>query len=329
MSFTIRQATRQGVKPIIDLYSESGCGKTYSALLLARGFVGPAGDIVLVDSESGRGSLYADVLPGGYRTMELTEFSPDNYVQAIQAVEQSGAKIGILDSGSHEWENIGGVLDMAAKNEAESHKAGLHNWRIPKMEHQKFVLQLLRSPLPWIVCLRAKYKSRQLKGTPEMAESGEIRRDQIGKTIILKDDHTSPIQAEDFIFESTAHAEILPDHSIHLTKCSHPELRKCFPEKGPITIEHGKLIAQWCSTPGTGTVQSTTTADPKRELLAELWKLAEPVRGPIVKGQKPTFQIFEVWAAGQSLIGETEEVSAMTIDRLREVIEKAKEKLPK
>lgn len=324
MSFQIRQATRQGVKPIVDLYSESGCGKTLSALLLARGFVGPTGDIVMIDSESGRGSLYADVLPGGYRVMELNEFSPDNYIEAIQEVEKSGAKIGIIDSGSHEWEGIGGVLDMAAANEAKSGRAGLHNWRLPKMAHAKFMLKLLQSPLPWIVCLRAKYKSRQLKGTPEMAESGEIRRDQVGKTIILKDDHTSPLQAEDFIFESTAHAEILQDHSIVLTKCSHPELRKCFPTTGPITIEHGKLIAQWCSTPGTGTVATTTAVDPQKALVRELWAIAEPVRG-----KEKSWTVFEIWCNGQGVLTETEEVLKLTPDRLREVIEKTKEKLPK
>lgn len=244
MSLTIKPATRQGVKPLIGLYSESGCGKTYSALLLARGFVGPAGKIVLADSESGRGSLYADVLPGGYNVLEITApFSPAKHIEVIKAIEQSGAAIGILDSGSHEWENLGGVLDMAAEREAQSGKPGLHCWKIPKMEHAKFMLALLQSSIPWIICLRAKYKSRQQKNAH-------------GKTEIVKDDHTTPIQAEDFIFEMTCHAEILHDHSIHLTKCSHPALRSCFPEKGPITIAHGEALAKWCANPGTGASDS-------------------------------------------------------------------------
>jgi hypothetical protein len=36
-----RPATRTEAKPLIGLYAESGNGKTWSALLLARGFVGP------------------------------------------------------------------------------------------------------------------------------------------------------------------------------------------------------------------------------------------------------------------------------------------------
>jgi hypothetical protein len=232
--FVIKDASRQGVKPLIGLYSESGCGKTYSALLLARGIVGPSGKIVQIDTEAGRGALYADVIPGGYKTLEMSEpFSPARYIAAIQAAEQSGAKIVVIDSASHEWEGLGGVLDMAAESEARSGKAGLHNWKICKMEHSKMMLKLLQSPLPMIVCLRAKYKTRQTK--------------ENGKTVIVKDENTSPIQDESFIFEMTAHAEILQDHSIRLTKCSHPALRSCFPEKGPLTEKHGEAIAAWCN----------------------------------------------------------------------------------
>lgn len=239
MAMQIKPATRQGIKPLIALYSESGCGKTYSSLLLARGFVGK-GKIVMIDTESGRGSLYADVLPGGYEVLELDPpFSPQRYIEAMAEVEKAGAEIGIIDSGSHEWEGASGVLDMAAAIEERSGKAGLHCWKEPKLAHSLWLRSLLRSKLAWIVCLRAKYKSRQTKN-------------EQGKTVIIRDDHTSPIQAEDFIFEATAHAEILPDHSILLTKCSHPALRDCFPKTGPITIDHGRALAKWCNLAGGG-----------------------------------------------------------------------------
>lgn len=244
---------------MIDLYSESGCGKTFSALLLARGFVGPSGKIAMVDSESGRGSLYADVAsvaPYDVLTLE-TPFSPANYIDAINTVETSGYSLGIIDSASHEWEGIGGVLDMAAENEQKSGRSGLHNWKTPKFEHAKFVQRLMRSSIPWIVCIRAKYKTRQGK-------------DDRGKTCIIKDDYTSPIQAEDFIFESTIHGEIMPDHGFRLTKCSHPDLRTCFPDKGPICIEHGAKLAKWCAAPA-GTTTAHPPADTAKALKSKLW----------------------------------------------------------
>jgi len=261
MNFTIKPATRVGINPLIVAYSESGCGKTYSALLLARGMAGPSGKIVVADSESGRASLYADVLPSGFETFDLcSPFSPERYVQAIDAIEASGAVIGIIDSGSHEWEGPGGVLDMAGEIEEKSGKAGLHCWKKPKFEHAKFVQRLLRIKIPIIVCLRAKYKSRQLK--------------ENGKTVIVKDETTSPIQAEDFIFEATCHFEILQNHSIILTKCSHPSLRDCFPKDKttPITEDHGKLLATWCRAAG-----NPAPAQPAKKPLAELAALKKEV----------------------------------------------------
>ena len=300
----IKPATRQGVRPLIGLYSESGCGKTYSSLLLARGFVGPTGKIVMIDTESGRGSLYADVLKGGYDVLDLSEpFSPARYVEAIQSVEKSGAAIGIIDSASHEWEGMGGVLDLATENETKSGKAGLHNWRLPKLEHQKFMLKMLQSPIPWIVCLRAKFKTRQGKNAQ-------------GRTEIVKDEHTSPIQAEDFIFEMTAHGEIMPDHTFRLTKCSHPTLRQCMPNNEMMTVGHGEMLARWCATPGT----APTQGDPLRDAKAVLWELLKPIRGT-----QKNWGAAEIWLVNQGIIGDTETVSGMTVERLLEVIEKTKE----
>ena len=245
----IKPASRKGIVPLIVIYSESGCGKTYSSLLAARGLAGKAGKIVIVDTENGRGELYADIPEiGGYDCIRLeAPFTPARYIEAINIVQRSGAAVGILDSGSHEWEGVDGVLDLAAANEQKSGKPGLHNWKMPKFEHAKFVNELTRSSIPWIVCLRAKFKTRQAK-------------DQGGKTVIVKDDHTSPIQAEDFIFEATCHGEIMPDHTLRLTKWSHPSLKGCFPVNGPITIQTGEAIAKWCSAPSDSAKEMPPTA---------------------------------------------------------------------
>lgn len=317
--FSIKRASRQGVRPLIGLYSESGCGKTYSALLLARGIAGPTGKIIQVDSESGRGSLYADVpIIGGYETLEIAApFSPGRYIEAIQEVERAKPAIGIIDSGSHEWEGIGGVLDQAAEIEEKSGKPGLHVWRKPKLEHAKFVLKLVQSSIPWIICLRAKYKSRQGKNAQ-------------GKTEIIKDDHTTPIQADDFIFEMTAHAEIFQDHKIRLTKWSHPALKECFPKDGPITIEHGQSVARWCNSTGGNSApsnppqqQGKLTPDSIKELKTELWGLLGPDR----RGTGRSWDVGNQWLIDETLMDPTDTVSEMNQDQLRELIEKVKKKL--
>src|SRR5262245_20948635 len=113
MTFSFRPARRSEAKPLIGLYSESGCGKTWSALMLARGFVGPAGKIGMIETESGRGEAYADVLPGGYDVLPIREnLSPENYGRALTIAEQAKFDALIIDSASHEWEGAGGVLGM-------------------------------------------------------------------------------------------------------------------------------------------------------------------------------------------------------------------------
>lgn len=299
-TFEFKRASRQGVKPLIALYAESGCGKTYSGLLLARGIAGPNGRIGMIDSESGRGSLYADVVPGGYEVLELeAPFSPARYVQAIEALEKGGFDIGVIDSGSHEWEGIGGVLDMAGELESQG-KKGLAVWKTPKMEHARMVLKLLQSRLPLIICLRAKYKSRQKGGT------------------VIKDDYTSPIQAEDFIFEMMAHAEILPDHSIRLTKCSHPALRECFPADGkePLSIKHGEAIARWANNPGASPEKKPV--DQTATLKKDLWNETKSEHG----GDKAAFSTF---LRAAKLISDDEDPSTLSADRLNEVLSKVRD----
>ena len=313
----IKRATRVGVKPLIGLYSESGCGKTYSSLLMARGFVGKNGRIVLIDTESGRGSLYADVIEGGYDVLEIRgSFAPSVYVEAIRDVEKSGVSIGIIDSISHEWEGIGGVLDQAAINEEKSGKKGLHCWNKPKMEHAKMMLCLLQSSIPWIVCMRSKHKSRQTK-------------DEHGKTVIVKDDFTTPIQSEDFTFEMTCHGEIMPDHSFRLTKSSHPELRKCFRNGVPIDVETGISVAEWCREPEAIKGPSVDIQAAK----TRLWHLTERIHC-VPKGCKNENtklagkKILEQWLWDEGLMnsdGETLEL--LSPERLSSVVKSVEEKL--
>lgn len=303
--FLIKKASRQGIVPLIALYSESGCGKTYSSLLAARGLAGPTGKIIMVDTEGGRGELYSD-LPeiGGYDVIRFdAPFTPARYVEVIGLVEKSGATAGILDSGSHEWEGVEGVLDMAAANEQRSGKSGLHNWKSPKFEHAKFVLALTRAKIPWIVCLRAKFKTRQAKDH--------------GKTVIVKDDHTSPIQAEDFIFEATCHAEIMPDHSLRLTKWSHPGLKSCFPVNGPITIQTGEAIARWCAAPEEKTEENKSAPTQTiSQLKTKLWTLTAQIH----KGQTTTL---EKWLRDEHIISQGQSLSHLSATDLSEAICKA------
>jgi hypothetical protein len=98
---------------------------------------------------------------------------------------------------------------------------------------------------------------------------------------MVKDPDATPKQAEDFIYCMTFHAEIRQDHSLRITKVSHPTLRSCFPEQGPITIATGEALAQWCANPAKPAAAVTAdeaipkNLDARKQLKIKLWALAQ------------------------------------------------------
>ena len=176
MTFSFRPAKRSEAKPLIGFYAESGFGKTWSALLLARGFVGPDGKIGMIETEGGRGEANVGREPvGQYLVRPIRgNFSPAEYGKAIAEAEEAKLDALIIDSASHEWEGAGGVLSMAADNQSNGVK-GVLVWQKPKIEHQRnFMLRLMQTPIPLvIVCMRAKYPMEEVKveGRKEWARS--------------------------------------------------------------------------------------------------------------------------------------------------------------
>jgi AAA domain len=151
----IRPATRGGSKAIIGIAGVSGSGRTYTALLMARGMVSHPSEIGFLDTENKRGSLYADILDGQFRIGDLyPPFSPSRYAQAIKEFQDAGVKVLVIDSVSHEWEGEGGCDDIA------NMKIGkMANWIGAKREHKSFMNTLLQCNMNIICCLRAREKT--------------------------------------------------------------------------------------------------------------------------------------------------------------------------
>ena len=129
MALEFRKATRRTVPLLISISSVSGGGKTFSALLLAAGLAGPDGRVGMIDTENGRGEMYSDspgirkALQNGYDYIRFDPpYTPERYIEHIEAAEQAGITVCIVDSGSHEWEGIGGVAESAEKAEAKLYK---------------------------------------------------------------------------------------------------------------------------------------------------------------------------------------------------------------
>jgi hypothetical protein len=243
---TFRPASRSEAKPLVGLYSPSACGKSWSSLLLARGFAGPKGKIGMIETEGGRGEAYVGREPvGQYLVRPIRDnFSPMEYGQAISEAESANLDALIIDSASHEWSGTGGVLAMAADNQAKGIK-GVLVWQQPKIMHQRhFMLRLMQTPIPLvIVCMRAKFPMEQVKG-------GEWTRSKI----------LEPVQADDILFELFVHGWLDTEHRLHVTKYTLPDLADVIKDGERITIETGRALAQWARGESIPPLAPNTTA---------------------------------------------------------------------
>lgn len=267
MTHTFRKAVTSEAKPLVGLYAESGCGKTKSALLLAKGFAGDMARVGMIETESGRGEAYADdPIVGGYNVLSLREnFSPANYGAAIAEAEKAKVLALIVDSASHEWEGVGGVLAMAAENQAAGKKGPLV-WQKPKMDHQReFMLRLTQTPIPLvIVCMRAKYPMFEVKADDVAAwkEAGaEGKAPKLGDWARSKE--LSPKQSDDILFEMFIHGWIGQDHRFHGTKYTVEALRPVFLDGERINVATGERLAAWSA----GRAVAKITAEQAKALL--------------------------------------------------------------
>jgi hypothetical protein len=225
----IQKATRKAIPAVICLYGKSGGGKTYSALKLAQGLVGKD-RICLIDTENGRASHYADKFDFDVIDLE-PPFSPIRYMQAIKMAQDSGYKAIVVDSISHEWDGIGGCLEMAEDGKTKSGKSldGLNKWAKPKEQHRKMMNMLLQAKSHIIFCARAKDNLEQVKvnGRAEIVNHGLV-----------------PIQERNFPFEMLITFRMENKGSVVIEKCIEG-LEKSLKIDDYINESHGKIIANW------------------------------------------------------------------------------------
>lgn len=231
----IRKAQRAGARLVIGISGISGSGKTYTALQLAWGLAnGDASKVGLLDTENKRGSLYADILKS--RDGKVNQFligdldapfSPQRYIDAILEFQAAGVEVLVIDSVSHEWNGLGGVLAMVAKYEKS-----VTAWKNVKPEHQRFMNTMLQSDMHIIVCIRATNKV-DWKDAKNPKQLGIM-----------------PVQQEEFMFEMTASMMMWNGgKSRQVLKCPE-DLVPIFGEAGGevdgyLTARNGLALRKW------------------------------------------------------------------------------------
>jgi hypothetical protein len=274
--FDDRPAVRESVPLLVGLVGPSGSGKTFSALRLASGIQEVfGGDVWGIDTEARRMLHYAERFK--FRHVEFAApFGPLDYLAAIEHCRAKGAKTIIIDSGSHEHEGPGGVLEMHAA-ELERMGGGEKNnfraWQKPKSDRRRLLNSILQMSVNFIWCFRAKEKIKLQKG-----------KDPINLGWM-------PIAGEEFIYEFSLNCLLYPNgggvpqwHPDELGEKAIVKLPQqfgdLFREPKPLSEDIGVKLAEWArgGAPADPLDEGRAAARQGSEALKVWWKGLKPAQ---------------------------------------------------
>lgn len=244
----------------VGLSGASGTGKTYSALRVARGMAegttGKKGSpIGYVDTENRRALHYKRDFPEMVHfdmqavdeNGEMVGFGPERWIQVIDAAEAAKLPVLVIDSFSHAWEGVGGVLDLHAqtldrltrgddsKKDARSQLA----WAEVKPRYRRLIDRIVRAKTNIVICTRAKPVMQDFK-TGQNARPTKTR---------LKNVPWDPAADGDLMFEMTAMFILdpkAPGCPVHRIKCA-DQFKTLFDPDRPMTEDTGRAMAEWAA----------------------------------------------------------------------------------
>lgn len=220
----IRTVSRQKAKLRIGMAAPSGFGKTYSALLLAKGLATDWDKICIIDTENGSADFYQDL--GNYNVNPLSgNYSPESYIAAIKECEEAGMEVIIVDSITHEWDGKGGCLEIV-----ESLGGRYQDWAKVTPRHQRFIDTILQSKCHVITTVRKK-------------QDYEMSKDNNGKLTVQKAG-LKEITREGFEYELTLSFNIENKNHLAVASKDRTGLFDGKPEF-VITEETGKILKTW------------------------------------------------------------------------------------
>jgi len=240
----LRQATRQKAKIRLGLSAVSGGGKTYSAILIAKGLAnGDLSKVAIIDTENGSADLYAHLGPYNVLTLQAP-YTPERYIECIKTCEEAGMNVIIIDSITHEWSGKGGILETHSSMTGNS----FTNWATLTPRHQKFIDSILQSSCHMITTVRRKQDYDMSKDS-----NGKMKVEKAG----LKEE-----TRDGFEYELTANIELDIKHNATALK----DRTGLFMDKPHFipSEETGKMLLDWCEL---GEVIWTLNSDTKKEII--------------------------------------------------------------
>lgn len=248
----------------IGLSGASGTGKTYSALELARGMAegttGKKGSpIGYVDTENRRALHYKRDFPEMVHfdmqavddTGKMIGFNPERWIEVIDAAEAAGLPVLVIDSFSHAWEGVGGVLDLHAQtldrltrgDDSKKDQRSQLAWAEVKPRYRRLIDRIVRAKTNIVICTRAKPVMQDFK-------SGQNARPTKTR---MKDVPWDPAADGDLMFEMTAMFILdpkAPGCPVHRIKCA-DQFKTLFDPRQPLSTATGRAMAEWAAGGGT------------------------------------------------------------------------------
>lgn len=221
MALSFQKATKKSARLRMALIGVAGAGKTYTALSIAQ-HLGKR--IAVVDTERGSASKYSDIFQ--FDVLEVDTYSPRTYIEAIEAAEEAGYDVLIIDSLSHAWAGRDGALEMvdkASRRQQSGNNFGA--WRDVTPLHNAMVDKIIGARLHIIGTMRAK------------TEYVQEKNEKTGKTTVRKVG-LAPVQRDGLEYEFDVVADIDSENNFIVGKTRCPQL------SGVVVNKAGREIAQ-------------------------------------------------------------------------------------
>ncbi len=198
------------------IHGPSGSGKTWSALAIATAM---GGKIALIDSENNSAALYSDdfdfftpsevdkngnevpLFPGVYDPLKL--------ITVIEELGKAGVDFIIIDSLSHFWNGVGGMLEMIDVEVKRMQSRGgkgdsFAAWKAVDPVYRRVIAAIQTSPAHILCCMRAKTEYEKGKD-----EKGNSNVKKLGM---------APEMRNQFEYEFTVEGMLDMDHNLVIGK---------------------------------------------------------------------------------------------------------------
>lgn len=225
MNNLFRKADKRGSLLRMIIQAPSGSGKTFTGIQMACTMFDK---VAVLDTENGSAEKTVadfydfDVLAIGPKSeLEdengreiLRDYHPDNYVKVIEMAEQAGYDCLVIDSISHEWMGIGGMLELhKIATEKRRDKNSYAAWGDVIHLHNRFLETIISSNLHIIATVRSKtaYAMDKVNGRTQIQKvgMGAVTRDGVE-------------------YEFDILAEMTVDHKLHITKSRCADIADAF-----------------------------------------------------------------------------------------------------